>query len=581
MRELSETIDRKYIDSIDLSDWEIETDTGWEDLTSISQTVIYDEWYLETENGLNLTCADTHIVFDHDYNQVFVKDLIPNISRIITKNGVEIVTKINKLPSKSNMFDVSIASDNHRFWSNNILSHNSVTTIAFILWSVLFNDEYVVAVLANKGSLARELLGRLQKAYEHLPKWLQQGVVVWNKGSLELENGSKVFAYATSAAGVRGGSFNCVLLDEFAFLQQGLAADFFQSTYPVISSGKTTKVIIVSTPNGLNLFYKMWVDAMEKRSLYIPSEIHWSQVPGRDAKWKEETIRNTSEHNFAVEFECEFIGSSNTLISGSKLKLLTFRNPILSEDDFDIYEHPKKNNLYICVVDCSEGVGLDYSTVSVIDVTQIPYVQVAKYRNNTIPTLLFPATIFSIAMRYNEAFVLVESNNMGQQIVDALHYDLEYDNVFKVENHNIKGPTISSGFKRSVTIGLKNTKSVKKIGCANLKALIEDDKLILNDFDTISELYTFIRVKDSYAADEGQHDDLVMGLVIFGWLTTQSYFKESTNIDIRKLMTEEHDMLIEENLSAFGIIDNGLDEVLISDGHDLWSLADLPHNYHT
>ena len=210
MRELSETIDRKYIDSIDLSDWEIETDTGWEDLTSISQTVIYDEWYLETENGLNLTCADTHIVFDNDYNQVFVKDLIPNISRIITKNGVEIVTKIDKLPSKSNMFDVSIASDNHRFWSNNILSHNSVTTIAFILWSVLFNDEYVVAVLANKGSLARELLGRLQKAYEHLPKWLQQGVVVWNKGSLELENGSKVFAYATSAAGVRGGSFNCV-----------------------------------------------------------------------------------------------------------------------------------------------------------------------------------------------------------------------------------------------------------------------------------------------------------------------------------------------------------------------------------
>lgn len=213
MRELSETIDRKYIDSIDLSDWEIETDTGWEDLTSISKTVIYDEWYLETENGLNLTCADTHIVFDHDYNQVFVKDLIPNISRIITKNGVEIVTKIDKLPSKSNMFDVSIASDNHRFWSNNILSHNSVTTIAFILWSVLFNDEYVVAVLANKGSLARELLGRLQKAYEHLPKWLQQGVVVWNKGSLELENGSKVFAYATSAAGVRGGSFNCITGD--------------------------------------------------------------------------------------------------------------------------------------------------------------------------------------------------------------------------------------------------------------------------------------------------------------------------------------------------------------------------------
>jgi hypothetical protein len=447
----------------------------------------------------------------------------------------------------------------------------TTTTVGYMLWCVLFNDEYNIAILANKGGLAQEILSRLQKAYEYLPIWLQQGIIVWNKRNIELENGSKIFAYATSASGVRGGSYNLIFLDEFAFVQHNMAQDFFQSTYPVISSGSTSKVIIVSTPNGLNLFYKMWTDAIEKRSSYVPVEVHWSMVPGRDEKWKEETIRNTSEEQFRVEFETEFIGSSATLVSGVKLRSLAFHNPIRTEEGLDVYKEPEKDRLYICTVDCSEGVGLDYQTINVIDVTEVPYRQVAKYRNNKLPLLFFPTIIYSLAQKYNEAYVLIETNNVGQQVVDILHYDLEYENVYKIDHHHIKGQTISGGFKRSANFGIRTTKTVKKIGCANLKTLIESDKLLINDFDTIAELNTFTRQKDSYAADEGNNDDLVMGLVIFAWLTAQSYFKEATNIDIRKVLLEENEMLGEEELVPVGIIDDGREEPIRDTNGDFWS----------
>ena len=450
----------------------------------------------------------------------------------------------------------------------------TTTTVGYMLWAAIFNEEYTIGILANKGQLARDILSRIQKAYEYLPQWLQQGIMTWNKGSLELENGSKIFAYATSAAGVRGGTYNLIFLDEFAFVPHNMAVEFFTSTYPVISSGQTSKVIIVSTPNGLNLFYKMWTDAIEKRSTYKTVEVHWSQVPGRDAKWKEETIRNTSEEQFRQEFETEFIGSSATLISGAKLRSLAFHDPISMEENFNIYEQPIPGHLYIATVDCSEGVNMDYSTINVLDATQAPYKQVARYRNNKLPLLFFPTVIYSIAKRYNEAFVLVETNNIGQQVVDILHYDLEYENIYKTEQHHIKGQSISSGFKRSTSFGIKTTKSVKKIGCANLKTLVENDKLIINDFDTINEMNTFVRVRDSYAAEEGSNDDIVMGLVLFSWLTAQSFFKDSTNIDIRKMMLDEQNMLIDETMTPFGFIENGLQEEVEDDGEDRWHFAE-------
>lgn len=452
----------------------------------------------------------------------------------------------------------------------------TTTTVGYMLWCVLFQDEYTIAILANKGALAQEILSRLQKAYEYLPIWLQQGIITWNKRSVELENGSKIYAYATSAAGVRGGTYNLIFLDEFAFVPKNMADDFFTSTYPVISSGQTTKVIIVSTPYGLNHFYKMWVDASESRSLYKPIEVHWSQVPGRDAKWREETIRNTSEEQFRQEFETEFIGSSATLISGAKLRSLAFHNPLSSDDNLDIYEQPKPGHLYICTVDCSEGVEQDYSTINVLDVSQTPYRQVAKYRNNKLPLLFFPTIIYSIANRFNEAFVLIETNNVGQQVVDILHYDLEYENVYKIDHHHIKGQTISGGFKRAASFGIKTTKSVKKIGCANLKTLIETDKLIINDFDTIAELNTFTRIRDTYQAEEGNNDDLVMGLVLFAWLTAQSYFRDSTNIDIRRVLIEEYNMAEEENITPVGFIEDGRKEEIINDGYDIWTERGYP-----
>ena len=453
----------------------------------------------------------------------------------------------------------------------------TTTAAGYMLWSVLFQENYNIAILANKGSLAREILGRIQYAYEYLPLWLQQGIKVWNKGNIELENGSKINAYATSSAGVRGGTYNLIFLDEFAFVPKNMADDFFTSTYPVVTSGKTTKVIVVSTPYGLNHFYKMWIDASEGRSLYKPLEVHWSQVPGRDAKWKEETIRNTSEEQFRQEFETEFIGSSATLISGAKLRSLAFFDPIYQEECFDIYEQPKPGRLYICTVDCSEGVGGDYSTINVVDVSETPYKQVAKYRNNKLPLLFFPTIIYSVAKRYNEAYVLIETNNIGQQVVDILHYDLEYENIYKLEHHHIKGQSISGGFKRSTSFGIKTTKSVKKIGCANLKTLVESDKLIVRDFDTIAEMNTFVRVRDSYEAEEGNNDDLVMGLVLFSWLTAQSYFKDSTNIDIRKVLLEEQNLLGEEELTPVGIIDDGRKEEVLIDSGDVWT----ERGYHT
>jgi hypothetical protein len=447
----------------------------------------------------------------------------------------------------------------------------TTTAAGYMLWCVLFTDDYKIAILANKGDLARDILGRIKYAFEYLPLWMQQGIVEWNKGNIVLENGSEISAYATSAAGVRGGSYNLVFLDEFAFVPQNMAVEFFTSTYPVISSGKTTKVIIVSTPHGLNMFYKMWTDAVEKRSLYVPFEVHWSMVPGRDAKWRDETIRNTSEEQFRQEFECEFLGSSATLIPGSKLKTLTFNYPISTEEYLQIFEAPKAGHTYIAVVDCAEGVGLDYSVCSVIDVTELPYKHVAKFRDNKLSPMLFPTYVYNLANRYNRAWVLVETNSVGQQVVDILHYDLEYENIFRIEHHEIKGQHISSGFKKGAAYGVKTSKTVKKIGCANLKTLIETDKLITNDFDAIAELNTFVRVKESYEAEEGNNDDIVMTLVLFSWLTAQSYFKEITDSDVRQRLLDERSLQMDDEMLPVGELDDGLQEQKEFDGTDLWT----------
>lgn len=460
----------------------------------------------------------------------------------------------------------------------------TTTAIGYVLWLSIFNDSQNIAILANKGSLARDILSKYQLAYENLPKWLQQGVVTWNKGDIELENGSKILAASTSSSAIRGGAFNLVFLDEFAFVPPNIASEFFTSVYPVISSGKMTQIIIVSTPNGMNLFYKMWMDAVEKRSLYIPYEIHWSMVPGRDEKWKEETIKNTSEQQFRQEFETEFLGSSNTLINGSKLRALHFAEPIETKDHLQIYNRPVKetydddtgklisgDHLYAITVDISEGKNMDYSAFSIFDISQIPYVQVAKYRNNNISPILFPNVILSAAKYYNDAYILVEINN-NPQVADIIHSDLEYENILKVATGNKKAQQISAGFTKNAQLGIKMSPLVKRIGCSNLKTLIENDKLIIKDFDTISELTTFIADNTSFSADGDANDDLVMTLVLFGWLASQKYFKEISNNDIRKQLQMEHFDMYEEEMLPVGEIDDGQRPHLsfMMDGDDVW-----------
>jgi hypothetical protein len=346
------------------------------------------------------------------------------------------------------------------------------------------------------------------------------------------------------------------------------------STYPTISSGQKSKVVVVSTPNGMNLFYKMWMDATEGRSDYKFIEIHWSRVPGRDQKWAEQTIRNTSQRQFDQEFGCEFLGSTNTLINGSKLRQLTFRAPLESKDFLDIYEYPENKRTYVICVDVAEGQGLDYSSFSVIDVTEIPYRQVAKYRNNEIAPLLLPTVVYSIGKRYNDAFILVEINSIGLQVADILHFELAYENLLKFQQKGKQGTQASGGFaagKNKLAFGLKMSPQTKNIGCANLKALIESDKLIINDADTIMELSSFSANKKSFAAEEGSNDDLAMTLVHFGWLTAQKLFKETVSNDIRYALQKELSYLQDVENVPFGFIDNGLNEIVEKDDKgDLW-----------
>ena len=452
----------------------------------------------------------------------------------------------------------------------------STTVVSYLLHYAIFNDNVNIGILANKLTTSRELLGRLQLAYENLPKWMQQGIVSWNKGSLELENGSKIMAASTSSSAVRGMSFNIIFLDEFAFVPTHIAEQFFSSVYPTISSGKSTKVIIISTPNGMNMFYKLWHDAERGKNEYVTTEVHWSQVPGRDAKWKEQTIANTSQRQFTQEFECEFLGSVDTLIAASKLRTMVYDDPITNNNKgLVVYENPQKDHDYIITVDVARGVGSDYSAFLVFDITKFPYRLVARYRNNEIKAIMFPTIITDIAKGYNRAYVLTEVNDIGDQVASMMHFDLEYDHMLMCSMRGRAGQIVGTGFSGKKTqLGVKMSKTVKKVGCLNLKTFIEDDKLIIPDYETIAELTTFISKRDSFEAEEGCHDDLAMCLVIFCWLAVQDYFKEMTDNDVRQRIYDEQKNQIEQDMSPFGFISDGLEdqESFVDNSGDRWFL---------
>ena len=448
----------------------------------------------------------------------------------------------------------------------------STTCVSYLLHYAVFNDNVNIAILANKASTAQDLLGRLQLAYENLPSWMQQGIISWNKRSLELENGSKISANSTSSSAVRGGSYNVIFLDEFAFIPNHIADDFFASVYPTISSGQSTKVIIVSTPRGMNHFYRMWHDSEKGKNEYVPTDVHWSEVPGRDEVWKEQTIANTSEQQFKVEFECEFLGSVNTLINPSILKNLIYEDPIQRSAGLDVYEKKQEEHNYLITVDVARGLGNDYSAFIVFDITEFPYKVVAKYRNNEIKPMMFPSIINDVGKGYNNAWILVEVNDIGDQVANILHYDLEYDNILMASQRGRAGQVVGSGFSgKKSQLGVRTTAAVKKLGCSNLKTLLEDDKLLVHDYEVISELTTFAQKHNSFEAEDGCNDDLAMCLVLFSWLVAQDYFKEMTDNDVRKRIYEEQKNQIEQDMAPFGFISDGFDQpsFVDSDG-DRW-----------
>lgn len=605
------------------------------------------------------------------------------------------IKKVDSVPVKC----ISVDNTSKLYLAGKTLipTHNSITVICgFILHELLFKDQQNWAILANKGALARDQLEKLQLSYEQLPMWLQQGVIVWNKGSITLENGSKVIAAATSASAVRGNSYNGILLDEFAHVQTNLQEKFFNSTYPTLASGKTTKMIIISTPLGMNLFYKLWKDAEEKKNEYAAMRVHWWEVPGRDEEYKRVTIANTSqrqwdqeqecvigdtlvtirnkengdiqtitiedayyhigiqneydiltasgfksftgvrkldnrcllelkfsdnstirctpshriktptgyvdaihldaghvvvtktnkemivhdvdvvagEHNVfdilgveatqsyitnnIISHNCEFLGSEETLISGAKLRSLVFRDPISDDGKgLKIYEQPKENHSYVATVDTSEGIGGDACAISVFDITSVPYKQVAAYRNNIVSIFVFPSILCALANKYNEAIVLVETMSTGKQVVDILRLDLEYENIVMVDSNQKKGQNIGGGFKKTATFGLKTNKATKAIGCMNLKSLIEQDKLLFYDFDTIQEMYSFVLKNGTYKAEEGRHDDMAMTLVLFAWMTAQKYFTELTDMDVRQHILNDFNEEHYEELTPVGFFSNG------------------------
>ena len=528
--------------------------------------------------------ANTPIEFTKEQIEEYIKCKDDPV--YFARNYVQIVTLDHGLqPFKTYDFQEKLINNFHENRFNICKmprqTGKSTTCVSYLLHYAIFNDSVNIGILANKATTARELLARLATAYENLPTWMQQGILVWNKGNIELENGSKILAASTSASAVRGMSFNILFLDEFAFVPNHIADAFFASVYPTITSGKSTKVIIVSTPHGMNHFYRMWHDAEKGANEYVPTDVHWSEVPGRDEVWKEQTIKNTSEQQFKIEFECEFLGSVDTLIAPSKLKALVYDNPLTQNAGLDVHEQPKKENDYVITVDVARGVGEDYSAFIVADITTFPHKVVAKYRNNTIKPMLFPNIIWEVAKSYNNAFILCEVNDIGDQIASILQYDLEYQNLLMCAMRGRAGQVVGQGFSGTKTqLGVKMSKTVKKVGSLNLKTMIEENKLLLNDYEIISELTTFISKGNSFEAEEGCNDDLAMCLVIYAWLVAQDYFKELTDQDVRKRLYEEQKNQIEQDMAPFGFLNDGLSEGSFVDSEgDRWTTSPTMDEY--
>jgi hypothetical protein len=429
-------------------------------------------------------------------------------------------------------------------------SGKSISACGYLLWFALFQPEKSIAVLANKGATAREMLARITIMLENIPFFLQPGVKALNKSNIDFSNNSRIIAAATTGSSIRGLSINLLYLDEFAFVER--AAEFYTSTYPVISSGGDTKIIVTSTANGIgNTFHKIWEGSIQGVNEYNNFRVDWNDVPGRDEKWKEETINNTSQVQFDQEFGNTFFGTGNTLVNAQTLLDLRAKPPIkyMEGGDCLIYKEPVKNHEYILVADVSKGRGQDYSSFSLIDINVRPFEQVVVYRNNTISPLLFPNIIYKYANVYNKAYCIVESNDQGSVVCNGLYYELEYENVH-----------VESAVKANA-VGIDINRKSKRLGCSALKDLLENNKLRIVDEQTILEISTFEARGQTYQASVGNHDDLVMNLVLFGYFVSSTYFSNLTDIDIKDMIFKQKLKEIEEDIVPFGFIDDGSEQI--------------------
>lgn len=561
---------RKFIESFFELGFFVDSDTGFEPVSESHKTIKYQIWNLNTESH-SLQCADDHIVFDVLGNEIFVKNLKVG-EYIRTENGLEKVTKIESTDQLVHMYDLGIHHYNHRYYTNGILSHNSTVVCAFVLWYMIFNpNKPLICFLANKGKTSIEILKKVKTAYENIPLWLQHGVIEWNKGSIELENGSRAVAEATSSDSVRGYAIDFLFVDEAAFVENW--EEFWPSTLNTITSNDTTKCVLVSTPNGLNHFYKYWVSALNKENDFKPIRVSWEKVPGRGEEWYKSALRavNNDLTKFDQEHNVEFIGSSNTLITSSKLKELIgppgqWLNPIAELDGVKQYERPEKDRIYVLVADCGEGKGLDFSAFSVFDVTKPPFKQVCTFRSNILTPIEYADVIFNIGTFYNKASVLVELNSIGSQITYILQFEKEYEHMIHTESAGPAGKKVSSGFSnKAFDIGVRTTKSVKGTGCSIAKMLIEQNQLILTDLETIDELSHFSKKGNSWEAEKGNHDDFVMCLVLFGWLSDQTYFKDLTDVNILSKLRDRTEQQVKDELVPFAMIDDGSDQQKAAD----------------
>lgn len=548
---LSDSVSKKFVESINVSEWEILTDTGWENISHTNKTIEYEIYEISTSVGRRLECADNHILFDENMQEIFAKDTLGK--HIQTKDGPELVTSVRRTGIFENMYDLTINSKNHRYYTDGFLSHNTTVVAAFFCWYIIFHDHKTCAILANKAATAREILSRIQFAYELLPSWVQHGVAEWNKGSFLLENNSRIIASSTTSSAARGYVINFLFLDEFAFVQNTIADEFFTSVYPTISSGASSKIAIVSTPNGMNHFYKKVMEAKAGTNGFKLIRAIWSDIPTRDEAWRVKMLSALGEVKFSQEMECEFLGGSNTLISGTKLKSIVVERPLATTSTTRFYDHPEPGHSYVISVDTGRGTGNDYSAFVVIDVSSLPYKPVAIYADNTVSPMIFPGLIHSMAQKYNKAAVLVETNDMGEAVAMALHYDLEYEETIM----STDGVISSFGGR---TPGLKTTKRTKSMGCSALKVLVETDQLLVRDYDILYELSNFTVKGPSYAAENG-NDDLVMCMVLFAYLTTQEAMENLTSDSAKARILQLKQQKAEDEMIPIGFFSDGTEVV--------------------